>query len=118
MKSMEGLLIAALLLAACGQEAEVEAANAAAPNDAAAADDATAAREAIAPALLAPSEVADPAEPPSYEVAIASAAADRNKSLERCLHQPEAVRTQCEQEANSAFAEREAGLQDLRGNQQ
>lgn len=110
MRAMEGLLIAALLLAACSREPGVE------PDVEAA--KATAAGEDIAPALVAPAEVADPAEPPSYEVAIASAAADRNKSLERCLQQPEAVRTQCEQEANAAFTEREASLQDLRGNQQ
>jgi hypothetical protein len=108
MRAMEGLLITTLLLAACGRETDIEAANAAGVRE----------PVAIAPALVAPSEVADPTEPPSYEVAIASAAADRNKSLDRCSQQPEAVRTQCEQEANAAFAEREAGLQDLRGNQQ
>lgn len=72
----------------------------------------------VAPALIAPSETADPAEPPSYEVAIASAAAIRNKALARCTQQPEIVRPQCEQEANAAFVESETSLQDLRGNQQ
>jgi len=104
---MEVMMIAALILAGCSREAPAQDPKA------------TGAREpAIAPAIVSPSDVADPAEPPSYEVAIASAAADRNKSLERCLQQPEAVRTQCEQEANAAFAERESSLQDLRGNQQ
>ena len=59
-----------------------------------------------------------PSEPPSYEVSIASAAADHNKALERCTRQPEAVRTQCEQEANAAFADAEQNLEPLRGNQQ
>ena len=108
MNAKDGILLTLALLAACGREAAVEAPKAAPdPKEI-----------AVAPALIAPSEVADPAEPPSYEVSIASAAADRNKALERCLEQPDAVRTQCEQEANAAFAEREAGLQDLRGNQQ
>jgi hypothetical protein len=97
-----------LLLAACGR----------APDDTAALEAAGKDSGAIAPAIIAPGEVADPAAPPSYEVAIASAAADRNQALERCAAQPERMRTQCEQEANAAFAEIEAGLQDLRGNQQ
>ena len=72
----------------------------------------------IAPAIIPPDEVANPAEPPSYEVGVASAAATRNKALERCATQPEAVRTQCEQEANAAFAQTESDLQDLRGNKE
>lgn len=72
----------------------------------------------IAPAIIAPADIADPAQPPSYEVSIASAAADHNKAVERCAKQPEAVRTQCEQEANASFAEVETSLQPLRGNQQ
>jgi hypothetical protein len=69
----------------------------------------------IAPPIIPPDEVANPAEPPSYEVGIATAAATRNKSRERCATQPEAVRTQCEQEANAAFLQAETDLQDLRG---
>ena len=72
----------------------------------------------VAPAIVPPDEAADPKEPPSYEVSIASVAAERNKALERCATQPEAVRTQCEQEANAAFSESEAKLQDLRGNKE
>jgi hypothetical protein len=72
----------------------------------------------VAPAIIAPDEVASPTEPPNYEVAVASAAADRNKALERCAAHPEAVRTQCEQEANAAFASAESHLQDLRGNKE
>jgi hypothetical protein len=71
-----------------------------------------------APPLVVPGEDMPSPEPPSYEVSIASAAADHNKALERCAQQPEAVRTQCEQEANAAFAETEASLAPLRGNQQ
>lgn len=74
--------------------------------------------EAVAPAIIAPDEIADPAQPPSYEVAIASAAATHNKALERCAKQPEAVRAQCEQEANAAFTEHETALGPLRGNQE
>ena len=69
----------------------------------------------VAPAIIPPDEAADPKEPPSYEVGIASVAAERNKALERCATQPKAVQTQCEQEANAAFSENEAKLQDLRG---
>jgi len=69
-----------------------------------------------APPLLVPGENMPSPEPPSYEVSIASAAANHNNALERCTQQPEAVRTQCEQEANAAFVENEKDLQDLRGN--
>jgi hypothetical protein len=72
----------------------------------------------VAPAILPPDEVADSAARPSYEVSIASAAATHNTAKKRCATQPEAVRTQCEQEANAAFAEARQDLEDLRGNQQ
>ena len=72
----------------------------------------------VAPAIVPPDEATDPKEPPSYEVSIASVAAGRNKALERCATQPDAVRAQCEQEANAAFSESEAKLQDLRGNKE
>lgn len=97
------------LLAACARE------DVSVPG---ASDDATDSAAAIAPAIIAPDEAADQAQPPSYEVAIASAAADHNKALERCTTQPEAVRAQCEQEANAAFAETGTTLEPLRGNQQ
>ncbi|HEU5468409.1 MAG TPA: hypothetical protein VFU77_03820 [Steroidobacteraceae bacterium] len=73
---------------------------------------------AVAPAISAPEEFADPAEPPSYEVAAASAAAAHNRAKKHCETQPEAVRTSCEQEANAAFVEAQQGLEALRGNQQ
>ena len=98
------LMTALLLLGACGSTAD--------PGLTAATSDPT---PPIPPAIVPPDEVANPTEPPSYEVGIASAAAVRNKALERCATQPEAVRTQCEQEANAAFAEDDAKLQDLRG---
>ena len=109
-QTMEGILTitALLVLAGCGREAGVEPAPLPDPKDSI----------ALAPAITAPAEIADPVQPPSYEVSVASAAADRNKSLARCAEQPEAVRAQCEQEANAAFAEADADLQDLRGNQQ
>jgi hypothetical protein len=110
MHAWKGILIAALLpLAGCSRQPAGDAVPQVAGEDAV---------PQVTPAMVAPSDVADPAQPPSYEVSIASAAADRNKAHERCAHQPEAVRAQCEQEANAAFAEVEASLQDLRGNQQ
>jgi hypothetical protein len=99
-----------LLAAACGDK-PVE-------RPAAAPEDPGLQASPMAPPILPPEEVANPAEPPSYEVAIASAAADHNAAKKRCSEQPEAVRTQCEQEANAAFADAQQGLQDLRGNQQ
>ncbi|HWM44063.1 MAG TPA: hypothetical protein VNP36_16615 [Burkholderiales bacterium] len=72
---------------------------------------------AIAPAIVQPEEIGDPAQPPSYEVAIASTAAEHNKAKERCAVQPEAVRAQCEQEANAAFSDARDDLDRLRGNQ-
>lgn len=73
-----------------------------------------AALPSVAPAIIPPAEAADPAEPPSYEVAIASAAAVRNRALDRCGKQPAADRSRCEREANAAFADARAKLQALR----
>ena len=72
----------------------------------------------LAPPLLTPGENTPYPQEPSYEVSIASAAAEHNNALKRCATQPAAVRTQCEQEANAAFAEARANLETLRGNQQ
>ena len=101
------LITLTCLLAACGREESAQARPETGIEEAA----------AVAPAIIAPAESADPAQPPSYEVAIASAAADHNKALERCRKQPEAVRSQCEQEANASFSDVEASLESLRGNQ-
>jgi len=110
MKARTGCLLALLtLLSACAREDRANAALAPEAEDSSA---------AVAPPILALEEFADPAQPPSYEVSIASVAADHNKALKRCTRQPEAVRSQCQQEANAAFAEAETGLQPLRGNQQ
>ncbi len=103
------LVISLLALTACGRSTEI---TPAAPNEA---PDPTG---GLAPPLLAPGENTAPSGPPSYEVSIATAAADHNQALERCKTQPEAVRTQCEQEANAAFAELEKSFEPLRGNQQ
>ena len=96
-----------LLLAACGGEATDPAVDAKAAE-----------LPAIAPAIVPPDEIADPNQPPSYEVAIATAAAAHNASKERCAKQPESVRAQCEQEANATFSEAKSGIDRLRGNQQ
>lgn len=103
---------ALLVLAACGREAPPPASADATP-EAPRAD-----ALPVAPAIVSPDESADPAAKPSYEVAIASAAADHNNAKRRCETQPESVRTQCEQEANAAFGEAKQDLEDLRGNQQ
>ena len=103
------LALAAFGLVACERSPEVAATpkeNASDPTD------------GRAPPLVVPGENTPSPEPPSYEVSIASAAADHNRALDRCKQQPEAVRTQCEQEANAAFAETEASLEPLRGNQE
>ena len=110
MNIREGLSLATLcLLAACGDAPADQAAEKAGLDDSS---------SPLAPAILAPEESGAPVEPPSYEVGIASAAADHNKALDRCKSQPEVVRTQCEQEANAAFADAQNQLQDLRGNTQ
>jgi len=96
-----------LLLVACGGQSPEPAVE----------TSAAATESGVAPAIIPPQEVADPAQPPSYEVAIAGAAAERNATQERCAKQPEAVRAQCEQEANAAFSENQGDLERLRGNQ-
>jgi hypothetical protein len=108
MNPRHGILLGTLLLfGACGRS----------PGD----DEDTAAaaanKPALAPAIIRPEEEAGPAEPPSYEVAIAAAAAEHNRAQDRCAQQPEAVRAQCDQEANAAFDETRRKLEDLRGNQ-
>ena len=107
-RNLLAIVALAGLLAGCARE---EASEARPDTDA---EDAAA---SVAPPILPPGEAADPAEPPSYEVSVASAAADHNNALERCGKQPEAVRAQCEQEANASFAEVQANLEPLRGNQ-
>ena len=104
------LALSSLLLAACGGDAS---------ENVAARTRATPSADSIpvAPAIISPDEAADPAAAPSYEVSIASAAAEHNAAKERCAAQPEAVRTQCEQEANAAFGEARQDLENLRGNQ-
>jgi len=110
------LMSALLALGACARSADPDFSVSSADPGASSADSKN--LPAVAPAIVPPDETADPKEPPSYEVSIASVAAQRNKALERCATQPEAVRTQCEQEANAAFAESESKLQDLRGNKE
>ena len=103
---------ALLVLAACGGDASPPATANATPASP------PADSLPVAPAIVSPDEAADPTARPSYEVAIASAAAEHNNAKRRCETQPEAVRTQCEQEANAAFGEAKQDLEDLRGNQQ
>ncbi len=99
-----GALAALLLLGACDREPEVDTVEQAKP--------------ALPPAIIPPAEVADPAAPPSYEVGIATAASDRNRAKEKCTEKSGRLRALCEAEADAAFSSAEAGLEDLRGNQQ
>jgi hypothetical protein len=102
------------LCAACGGNTPEPASDgrAAAPRSAKASPDAP----AVAPAIVQPEDIGDPTQPPSYEVAIASSAAEHNNAKKRCAAQPESVRAQCEQEANAAFSEAREDLDRLRGN--
>jgi hypothetical protein len=113
------LLTTACLLAACGGKAADTTADATADTVNPTATAPAAAPDpppAPAPAIVSPEVEADPALPPSYEVAVASAAAEHNRAQERCTKQPEAVRAQCEQEANAAFSDAQRNLERLRGN--
>jgi hypothetical protein len=98
-----GSLSAMMLLCACGRAPEADAVEQAKP--------------ALPPAIIPPAEVADPAEPPSYEVGIATAAADRNRAKQKCAEKSERLRAICEAEADAAFTSAQSGLEDLRGNQ-
>jgi hypothetical protein len=95
-----------LLLAACGGDS----------SQPRVADEPVADEPDIAAPIVPPNEYADPAASPSYEVAIAGAAAERNNAKERCASQPDSVRVQCEQEANASFSANQAELDRLRGN--
>jgi hypothetical protein len=99
-----GALAALLLLVACEKAPEASVVDQA--------------KDSLPPAIIQPAEVADPAEPPSYEVGIATAAADRNRAKESCAEKSERLRAMCDAEADAAFASAEAELEDLRGNQQ
>lgn len=72
----------------------------------------------LPPPIISSQEVADPAVPPSYEVGIATAAADRNRARENCAEKSERLKAMCEAEVDAQFASAEDELQDLRGNQQ
>lgn len=97
-------IAAFLLLAACDRPAEVATVEPANP--------------ALPPALVEPSETADAAAPPSYEVGIATAAAGHNRAKEKCAEMSERLRAICDAEADAAFATAQENLEDLRGNQQ
>ncbi len=99
-----GALAALLLLGACERAPE--------------ANMVAQAKDSLPPAIIAPAEVADAAEPPSYEVGIATAAAERNRAKEKCDGMPEAERATCEAAADAAYETAGAELDDLRGNQQ
>jgi hypothetical protein len=74
--------------------------------------------KSLPPAIIPPAETADSAAPPSYEVGIASAAADRNGAKAKCAEKSERLRAICEAEADAAFTSAQSGLEDLRSNQQ
>ena len=56
--------------------------------------------------------------PPSYEVAIASAAADQTRGLEACQEKPAAEQKICKDEVNKTWAEASKAAEGARGNQQ
>ncbi|MGH8131242.1 MAG: hypothetical protein ACRES3_10360 [Steroidobacteraceae bacterium] len=72
----------------------------------------------LPPAIVPPLEGADPTDPASYEVGIATAAADRNHAKAKCAEMSESERKTCEAEADAAYEAAESGLEDLRGNQE
>lgn len=101
-------VVAALALASgCEREAPPEPRTADAPNS----------DTMLPPPIVAP-DIAGPAEPPSYEVAIATVAADRNRAKKKCAELPEVERTTCEAKVDADFAAAEADLEPLRGDKQ
>jgi hypothetical protein len=74
--------------------------------------------ESLPPPIVPPADTSDANEAPSYEVAIATAAAERNRAKKKCAELQEIERTSCESEADSAFATASSDLESLRGNQQ
>jgi hypothetical protein len=74
--------------------------------------------ESLPPPIVPPAETSDAEEAPSYEVAIATAAAERNRAKKKCAELQEVERTTCESEADSAFSTASSDLESLRGNQQ
>jgi hypothetical protein len=74
--------------------------------------------ETLPPPIVPPAETSDAAEPPSYEVSIATAAAERNLAKKKCAELQDVERTTCEAEADSAFAAESSELESLRGNQE
>jgi hypothetical protein len=112
------LVATACLSAACGGKAPDDNADATAVTAAGPPRDAADPPTEVAPAIISPEHETDQSMPPSYEVAVASAAADHNKAKERCAQQPKLVQAQCEQEANAAFSDARQNLERLRGNTQ
>jgi ABC-type uncharacterized transport system auxiliary subunit len=53
----------------------------------------------------------------SYEVAIAIAAADRNRAFEQCAARPAAERPRCRTQVQAEWDAARAALEDLRGDQ-
>jgi hypothetical protein len=107
---------AALLLAACGQ-ADKAASAGAGPGVAAAAGQASEGKKGVAPL----SDVGD--EPPgkqapSYEVAIASAAADQNQAIDACAEKPAAERRDCKKLAQDTWEKASAEAGRSRGKAQ
>jgi hypothetical protein len=74
--------------------------------------------ESLPPPIVPPADTSDAKEAPSYEVAIATAAAERNGAKKKCAELQEVERTSCESEADAAFATASSDLEPLRGNQQ
>lgn len=76
------------------------------------------AKASLPPAIVPPTDEPNAAEPPSYEVGIATAAAEHNRAKEQCAEKSERLQALCDAEAAAAFVDAKADLEDLRGNQQ
>ena len=106
------MIIGALLLSGCARESDHAAPGPSRPTVTAAAPTA-----AAAPAIALPGEQAQPtgASLPSYEVALASAQADRVHAVNGCDTKQGTPRAACVREADRGYDEARAAAEKLRG---
>ena len=108
MKAVPVMIIATLALCGCAQRADQEPAPAAKP-----------AAGTAAPSVAQLPGAAESASPdgPSYEVAIASAQADRVRALNGCDDKQGAARAACVRAADAAFDQARDGAEKMRENE-
>ncbi|MEP7311307.1 MAG: hypothetical protein ABI859_01885 [Pseudomonadota bacterium] len=63
-------------------------------------------------------DTAEAPQKPSYEVAIATAAADQTQGIEACKQKPVADQKACKQEVDKTWADAAKAAESSRGNQQ